>query len=210
MPAQERARGDESLRAQREAARGGASKPRGPRRELRTKPRGAEAAHSRRARLCCEKQSREPLLGDDGDLAQNASHRRGAQRLLCGRVLPQERQHLGTEPSAGLHHEGDKLRVRVLLGRVPLPLVLLPLARCLAGSTGRPQRSVGVLGARVGVRHVDVRKRALVVPERYVELRLLAFLCTAPISKIQPKIATNFAKLNIENSVGTSQFSQEY
>ena len=37
----------------------------------------------------------------------------------------------------------------------------------------------------------------------------LAFLCTAPISKIQSKIATNFAKLNIENSIGTSQFSQE-
>ena len=37
----------------------------------------------------------------------------------------------------------------------------------------------------------------------------LAFLCTAPISKIQSKIVTNFAKLNIENSIGTSQFSQE-
>ena len=37
----------------------------------------------------------------------------------------------------------------------------------------------------------------------------LAFLCTAPISKIQSKIAANFAKLNIENSIGTSQFSQE-
>ena len=28
----------------------------------------------------------------------------------------------------------------------------------------------------------------------------------APISKTQSKIATNFAKLNIENSIGTSQF----
>ena len=37
----------------------------------------------------------------------------------------------------------------------------------------------------------------------------LAFLCTAPISKIQSKIAANFAKLNIENSIGTSQFLQE-
>ena len=37
----------------------------------------------------------------------------------------------------------------------------------------------------------------------------LAFLCTAPISKIQSKIAANFAKLNIENSIGTSEFLQE-
>ena len=37
----------------------------------------------------------------------------------------------------------------------------------------------------------------------------LAFLRTAPISKIQSKIVSNFAKLNIENSIGTSQFSQE-
>ena len=37
----------------------------------------------------------------------------------------------------------------------------------------------------------------------------LAFLCTAPISKIQLKIAANFAKLNIENSIGASQFLQE-
>ena len=37
----------------------------------------------------------------------------------------------------------------------------------------------------------------------------LAFLCTAPISKIQPKTVTNFAKLNIENSIGTSQIQSE-
>jgi len=37
----------------------------------------------------------------------------------------------------------------------------------------------------------------------------LAFLCTAPISKIQSKFVTNFAKLNIEYSIGTAQFSQE-
>ena len=37
----------------------------------------------------------------------------------------------------------------------------------------------------------------------------LAFLCTAPISKIQSKIVTNFAKLNIEYSIETSQFCRE-
>ena len=51
-----------------------------------------------------------PLLGDDGDVPQRACQHGGAERLLCRRVMPQERQHLLPEPSSRFHHKGHEHR----------------------------------------------------------------------------------------------------
>ena len=129
----------------------------------RAVPGKARQSHADRARLRREKQPREANLGNDEDLAQCGSEHDRAERLLRRRVLLQKRQDLRPEPTASFHHEGRKLRVRVLLRRVPLPLVLFPLARRPARCPGVPLRGPSVVGARVGVRNVDVPSRALVV-----------------------------------------------
>ena len=113
-------------------------KPAGPPAGTRTAPALAGGPQLRRprrhrARLSREEQRGKALLGDDGQLARRSGQSGRAERLLRGGVLPQERQNLRAEPAASLHHEGDELRVRVALGLVPLPLVLLPLARRLPG-----------------------------------------------------------------------------
>ena len=47
--------------------------------------------HRSGPRLGREKQGREALLGDDGDVPQRARQHGGAERLLGGGVLPQKR-----------------------------------------------------------------------------------------------------------------------
>ena len=100
--------------------------------------RAQRASHANRARLRREEEPREAGLGNDGDLAQGGSEHDRAERLLRRRVLLQKRQDLRPEPTASFHHEGRKLRVRVLLRWVPLPLVLFPLARRMARCPGVP------------------------------------------------------------------------
>ena len=95
----------------------------GPRRE-QPASRAQKASHANRARLRREEEPREAELGDDGDLAQGGSEHDRAERLLRRRVLLQKRQDLRPEPTASLHHERCKLRVRVVLRRVPLLLHL--------------------------------------------------------------------------------------
>ena len=65
--------------------------------------------HRSGPRLGREEQSREAVLGDDGDVPQRASKHGRAERLLRRRVLLQERQHLCPEAPAGFHHKGDVL-----------------------------------------------------------------------------------------------------
>ena len=131
----------------------------GPRRRL----------HSSGARLSRVEQCREAPLGGDGDLARRASQHGRAERLFRRCVLTQKRHDLRPEPAAGLHHEGGELHVRALLGRVPLPLVLLALARGFASGTSRAKRARLVKRARVGLRHVDVAEHPLVVIETGVK-----------------------------------------
>ena len=93
-----------------------------PRRE-QPASRAQKASHANRARLRREEEPREAELGNDGDLAQGGSEHDRPERLLRRRVLLQKRQDLRPEPTASFHHEGRKLRVRVLLTFAPLHIL---------------------------------------------------------------------------------------
>ena len=92
------------------------------------------------------------LLGDDGDVPQRARQHGGAERLLCRRVMPQERQHLVPEPSSRFHHKGHELRVRVVLRWVPLALLVGSDARRLASGTSVAERSlISIFSSKIAI-----------------------------------------------------------
>ena len=124
--------------------------------------------------LSREEKGCEATLGHDRDVPRGASEHCGAMWFVRGCVLPQEWQNLRTQPPASLYHEGHELHVRVERRGVAQPLFVLPLPCCFASSTGAREGDSGVaFRARIGIRHVDVSKRALVITEPDIKLSLL-------------------------------------